>query len=244
VLTKKEKVVIVHGASVVRDEMAEKLGRKMQTITSPSGITSVFTNEKAIEVMLMVYAGLVNKQIVATLLAQGVKAVGLSGVDGKLWQARWKKDLYVKEGSKVKLLRNSLTGRVEKVNKELLMLLLKKSYTPVLCPPALSWENKIVNTDNDWAAAVVAGTLKIRKMVVLFEAPGFLREVSVETSLIPKIKREELSEFMQYAAGRMKKKVLGAKKALEMGVEEIYFGDGRIENPVTRALGGKGTVIK
>lgn len=243
VLSKKEKLVVVHGASVKRDEIAEKLGWKMRTIISPTGVSSVFTDEKAIEVMLMVYAGLVNKQIVAKLQEYGVNAVGLSGVDGRLWQARWKRNLYIKEGDKVKLVRDSLTGRVEKVNDDLLRLLLENNYVPVLCPPALSWENKIVNTDNDWAAAVVAGTLKIKKIVVLFEAPGFLRDASDETTVITTIGKERLDEFMQYAKGRMRKKVLGAKKAMEMGVEEVYFGDGRVKNPIIKALKGKGTVI-
>ncbi len=242
-LQKKEDIIIVHGASVKRDEIAEKLGSPTKTVTSPSGITSVYTDEKALEIFLMVYAGLANKQIVAKLQKYGVNAVGLSGVDGKLWQAKPKKELLVKEGSKTKLIKDNKTGRVEKINTELIKILLNNSYVPVISAPAISYENEIVNTDNDWAAAVMAGALKADTLVYLFEAPGLLRNYKDESTLIKKISKDKLSDYFQYAQGRMKKKLLGVQKAVEFGIKKIYWGDGRIKNPITNSLKGKGTLI-
>lgn len=77
----------------------------MKTVLSPSGITSVYTDEEALNVFLIAYHGLVNKRIVARMHQFGMNAVGLSGVDGKLWQAKAKKERLIKEGDKVKLLK-------------------------------------------------------------------------------------------------------------------------------------------
>jgi len=242
-LNKKEKIVLVHGASTKRDEFAQLLNRPTKVVISPSGVSSVYTDKEALEVFLMVYAGLTNKQIVANLQNYGINAIGLSGIDGALWRAKAKKEIYVKEGDKIKLLKNNLTGRVEEINTDLINLLLNKDYLPVICPPAISYENEIVNTDNDWATAVMAGSLKVKEIVVLFEAPGLLRNVSDEKTLIERIDKNKLDEYLVYCSGRMKKKLLGAKKAFELGVKRIYWGDGRIKNPIINVLSGKGTII-
>ncbi len=242
-LSKKEKIIIVHGASEKRDEIAKKMGIPTKTVISPSGVSSVLTDEKAIEVFLMSYAGLVNKQIVAKMQSYGINAVGLSGVDGALWQAKAKKEIFIKENGKVKLYKHNLTGRVETINAKLVRLLVENGYIPVLCPPAISFAYEIVNTDNDWAVAVMAGALKIRHMVILFEAPGLLKNPQDERTIIKTVKKENIDEYMQFAQGRMKKKLLGAKKAFEMGVEKIFWGDGRIQHPILSAIQGTGTII-
>jgi len=242
-LTKKQQIILIHGASQKRDQIAKKLDHPSQVVTSPSGITSVYTDQFAIDIFLMVYAGLVNKTITAKLQQYGLNALGLSGIDGALWQAKAKKNLYAQINGKTKLLRNNLTGRVEKINVNLLRLLLKNHYLPVLCPPAISFDGEIVNTDNDWATAVMAGQLSVAKIVVLFEAPGLLKDVNDEKSLIKHIKRDQLSKYLTFAQGRMKKKILGAQKAVDLGVKTIYWGDARIKNPITHALSGQGTVI-
>jgi acetylglutamate/LysW-gamma-L-alpha-aminoadipate kinase len=191
----------------------------------------------------MVYPGLVNKKIVATLQANGVAAWGLSGVDGALWRAKRKPNLLSQEGDKTKLLTDNLTGRVEEVNAQLIHLLVDNGYTPVIAPPALSFENEIVNTDNDWAVAVMAGALEVKKVVCLFEAPGLLKDINKPESVIKHVEAEKIDDYLPFAQGRMKKKILGVKKAFELDVETIYWGDGRIEHPVFQALDGQGTVI-
>jgi len=239
----RERFVIVHGASVLRDEIAARLAIPVRTVVSPSGIPSVYTDKEAIEVFLMAYAGVANKTIVAALRKHGLDAVGLSGVDGGLWQARAKKDLMIRENGRTLLLRDNRTGRVERTNGKLVRLLVENGYLPVISAPAISAEHEIVNTDNDWASAVMAAEMGIRKVVYLFEAPGLLADPDKPETLIRRIDRARLEDHMPLARGRMKKKLLGAQKALEAGVETVYFGDGRIENPVRNALEGKGTVI-
>lgn len=238
-----KKIVLVHGASTTRDKIAEKLGIPTKTIISPTGISSVYTNKEAIDVFLMTYPGLVNKKIVAKLQSYGVNAIGLSGIDGQLWKGKRKTAVYVKEGTKTKLITDNMTGKVTKINVNLINLLLDNKYLPVICPPALSEENEIINTDNDWAAAVMAGALKIEKMVVLFEAPGFLKKFGDVSSLIKTINKNKLNEYITYAQGRMKKKVLGAEQAFRQGLKKMYWSDGRIKNPIIKALDGIGTVI-
>ena len=243
-LQKTEKMVLVHGASVQRDEISARMAVPVKTVTSPSGISSVYTDQKALEVFLMAYPGLVNKQIVARFQSHGVNAVGLSGVDGRLWLAKPKKKILVKEGEKTKLMTGNLTGRVEKINTGLLNLLMGSGYLPVVCAPALSYENEIVNTDNDWAVAVMAKALGVKKLISLFEAPGLMRDPDDDNSLISAIDKRKITDYMPFARRRMKKKILGAQKALEEGVEVIYWGDGRIPHPLQAALNSKGTTIK
>jgi len=243
-LSVKEKIILIHGASQKRDQIACQLGCPSRVVTSPSGISSVYTDQSAIDIFLMVYAGLVNKTITAKLQRYGLKAIGLSGVDGALWQAKAKKDIYIKVNGKVKLLRGNLTGRVEKINVDLINLLLENNYLPVICPPAISFDQEIVNTDNDWATAVMAAHLHVKKIVVLFEAPGLLKDINDKDSLVKQVDNNKLNDYLKYAQGRMKKKILGAQKAFELGVEEIYWGDARVKFPITNALAGNGTIIK
>lgn len=238
-----EKIVIVHGASATRDEIATKMGVPTKTITSPSGVCSVYTDAAAMDVFLMAYPGLLNKKIVAALQKQGVNAVGLSGIDGRLWEAKRKEAVYAVEGEKTRLIKDNLTGKVQQVNAGLITLLVDHGYVPVVCPPALSLERDVVNTDNDFATAVMAEALGITEMVVLFEAAGMLRDVNDPTSVIPEIKRAELETYLPFAMGRMKKKLLGTQNAFERGIKKMYWGDGRIEHPLESALAGKGTVI-
>lgn len=238
-----EKVILVHGASVIRDEIAERLGYPTKTITSPTGISSVYTDKTAIDIFLMTYPGLVNKRIVAKLQYFGVNAVGLSGLDGQLWKGKRKTAVYIKDGTKTKLITDNMTGKVIKINTGLINLLLDNKYLPVICPPALSEENEIINTDNDWAAAVMAGALKIDKMVVLFEASGLLKKFGDESTLIKTVDKNKLDEYLIYTQGRMKKKLLGAKEAFRLGLKKMCWSDGRIKNPVTNALKGRGTII-
>ena len=239
-----EPVILVHGAHALRDSLAARLGVPVKKVVSPSGVTSVYTDEEALDVFLMAYSGVANKRIVAGLARHGVEAVGLSGVDGRLWQAKAKKDLMVRENGKTKLIRDNRTGRVEKINVGLLRLLIDAGYVPVVSAPAISEEGEIVNTDNDGAAAAMAQQMGIERLVFLFEAPGLLRDPGDPTTLIREIPRAAIDSYLGFAKDRMQKKLLGVKRALDGGVKEIYFGDGRSERPLRDALAGLGTVIR
>lgn len=242
-LLKKKKIIIVHGANAKRDEIALRLGHPTKIITAPSGVQSVYTDKNAIDILTMVYAGLINTQIVARMQSVGINAVGLSGVDGRLWQGKRKKILYEKVGVKTKIVKDTFTGRVEKINTKLIKLLVKNNFVPVICAPAISYQSEIINVDNDWAVAVMAQALKVREMVILFEAPGMLKNYKDAKSITKNIKKDEINKFMDYAEGRMKKKLIGVRHALGHGVKKIYFGDGRVENPISLALSGRGTIL-
>jgi len=242
-ILKKEQLIVVHGAGSIRDKIATQLNSPSKTIISPSGFVSTYTDKKAIEIFLMVYPGLINKQIVAGLQSYGANAVGLSGIDGRLWEGKRKKEILSQEGSKIKVIKDSFTGRVEKINTALLKLLLDNQYVPVLCPPAISDESEIINTDNDTTTAILAKEMRCKEIIMLFEAPGLLKDYKNESSVIKHIPKDNIDNYLQYAQGRMKKKLLGAKKAFETGVTKIYWGDGRVPNPISRLLKGKGTII-
>jgi acetylglutamate/LysW-gamma-L-alpha-aminoadipate kinase len=237
-------VALIHGAHAARSELAARLGLPVRTVVSPGGVSSVYTDEAAMDVFCMAYPGLANSRIVATLQRHGLNAVGLSGLDGRLWEAKAKKDLLIQENGKTLLLRNNRTGRVEKVNAWLIRILLDHGYLPVMTGPAISFEHEIVNTDNDGAAAAVAAALGAETLVFLLEAPGFLRDAADPTSVIPRIARGEIDRYEPFAQGRMKKKWLAIQKALDAGVQEIFLGDGRIAHPLRDTLDGRGTVIR
>ena len=237
------KVIIVHGANAQMKALSKDLGFKERMITSPSGHVSRYTDFRTMELLTMAYSGLVNTKIVAHLQKSGINAIGLTGADGKLWLGKRKEAIVAKAGNKTKMITDSLTGTVVSINTSLINLLLKENYIPVITIPAITDMGDLINVDNDRAVAVMVRDLKIEKVVMLFEAPGLLRSPLDESSLISHINAQELDTFITQTTGRMRKKLLGVKESFANGVKQVYFGDGRIKNPVTSALTGKGTVI-
>ena len=124
------------------------------------------------------------------------------------------------------------------------MSLLKNNFYPVICPPAIDESHQIVNTDGDTAAIETAISLGIKKVVFLFEMPGLLKDFPNERSKIDRIDRKHIDDFVVLTQGRMKKKLLAVKQALETGIETVYFGDGRMKRPIISALAGTGTIIR
>ena len=240
----KEPVIVVHGANAWMRNFAEKLGKNEKIILSPSGHTSRYTDSQTMDLLTMVYSCLINKKIVACLQKYKINAVGLSGADGKLWLGKRKEAILAKVGSKTKLITDSQTGKVESVNTKLINLLIKGGFTPVITIPAITHSGELINVDNDRAVSVMAKDLKLKTLIFLFEESGLLENPSDKSSKIDRIKKDELDSYINSTEGRMKKKLLGVKEAFAFGVENVYFGDGRIKNPVTNALAGKGTVIE
>jgi [amino group carrier protein]-L-2-aminoadipate 6-kinase len=237
------KLVLVHGGSAETNRVAELLGHPPRFVTSPSGYTSRFTDRETLEIFEMVYCGKQNKGIVERLQRRGVNAVGLSGLDGRIFEGKHKDSVRAVEDGKTKILRGDHTGTVEKVNTGLLELLLSNGYLPVLTPPGSSFEGVAVNVDGDRAAAAVAVALRAEALLLLSNVPGLLRDFPDESSLIRQIPARDVESFMEFAKDRMKKKVLGAAEAVEGGVQRVIFGDARLQKPVTRALEGQGTVV-
>src|SRR3989338_982158 len=210
IATLNEQTIIVHGANAAFKEISQKFGLSEKIIQSPSGHTSRYTDNQTMELLTMVYSGLINKKIVSCLQKHGINAVGLSGADGKLWLGKKKDAILAKVGSKTKLITDS---------------------------------GELINVDNDRALAVMARDLKVRTLVILFEAPGFMEKLDDPSSKVSHIDIEDIDKFLEKSEGRMKKKLLGVTEAINAGVTNIYFGDGRIKNPVSQAMKGKGTTI-
>ena len=238
------KLVLVHGGSAETNRIAEALGHPPVFLEHPGGLTSRLTDRKTLEIFEMVYAGKMNKLIVELLQREGVNAVGLSGLDGRVFEGRRKKAVKYVENGKLKVRRDNLTGSVEKVNTRLLNLLLGAGYLPVLTPPAISYEGEAMNTDGDTAAAQVAVQMKAEALLLLSNVPGLLRNFPDESSLIAEIPADRVEDYMEFAQGRMKKKVLGAADAVKGGVGRVVFGDARVEAPISAALSGAGTVVR
>jgi acetylglutamate/LysW-gamma-L-alpha-aminoadipate kinase len=189
----------------------------------------------------MVYCGQLNKMWVEKLQTKGINAVGLSGLDGRIFEGTRKDMLRIRVDGRRMVLRDDWTGTVERVNTTLLRLLIDAGYFPVLTPPGASTSGEAINVDGDRAAAMVAGAFKAEVLVILTDTPGLLRAFPDESTLITAIPRAQADRFMQYAEGRMKKKVMGAVEAIGEGVARVIFADGRVAEPISRALAGAGT---
>lgn len=238
-----ERLLLVHGGSHETNLLSTALGKPPRFVTSVSGVESRYTDRETLEMFAMAYAGKMNKLFVERLQQLGVNAVGLCGADGRAMEGERKAAIKVIENGKRKVLRNDFTGRVEQINTDLLSLLLDHGYTPVLCPPAISYQAEIINVDSDRAAAVLAAAFQADKLVILSNVPGLLKNVEEPDSLIPNIDKARVSAYMDVALSRMKKKVMGAAEALEQGVGAVILGDARLEQPVQQAIQGRGTVI-
>lgn len=241
---KGEKFILVHGGSYETNMLSEKLGKPPRFVTSASGYESRFTDRETLEIFEMVYCGKVNTAIIEKLQALGVPAIGLSGVDGCLMEGRRKDSIKVVENGKKRVLKGDYTGKVEKVNTSLIDLLLNAGYVLAVSPPAISYEHEAINVDGDRAAAKIAEALRADILIMLSNVPGLLRDVNDDASVISQINRNDLDQYMRYAQGRMKKKIMAAKEALAGGVGQIILADARVDRPIGNALAGKGTLIR
>jgi acetylglutamate/LysW-gamma-L-alpha-aminoadipate kinase len=239
-----EQVVLVHGGSYETNVISEKLGHPPRFVTSVSGHVSRHTDRKTLEIFAMVTAGRINTLLVEQLQQMGVNAIGLSGVDGRLLEGKRKEALRIVENGKRKVLRGDYSGVIERVNLTLLKTLIQAGYVPVVAPLAISYEGEALNVDGDRVAAAISAALKAQTLVILSNVPGLLEQFPDESTVIPHILPEHAPTLLdQVAQGRMKKKMLGVVEAVNEGVQKAVIADGRVEQPLQRALAGQGTVI-
>ncbi len=244
-LSNHKNYVIVHGGSSELNQVSTKLGHPPKFVESVSGYTSRFTDRKTMDIFNMIYAGKMNKMIVEKMQQMNINAIGLSGIDGRLIEGKKKRSLKVIENGKKKILRGDMSGMIEKINHGLLQLLLNNGYIPVITPPAISYEGEAINVDGDRCAGQIAVSLKVDHLIILSNIPGLLKDPSQESTLIKNIKTKDIEyNIKNFAQGRMKKKLLGAQEAINGGVKKVILGDARIQNPISAALEGKGTVIE
>jgi acetylglutamate/LysW-gamma-L-alpha-aminoadipate kinase len=238
-----EPCVVVHGANALRDSLAEQMGTPKQVVTSVSGYDSVLSDEAAIDVILMSYAGVRNKRLVEACQKVGVNAVGLTGIDGGLVRGVRNKGIRVRENGKT-LIKRDFSGKPKEINVDLLQLLLGAGYTPVLTIPILDERGYAVNSENDDIVNALHGALGATEVVQLIEAPGFLNDASDPTSVVREMSRAEVALREQQVEGRIKRKLLALKSLVLDLATTVYISDGRVEHPIVDALAGKGTVIR
>jgi acetylglutamate/LysW-gamma-L-alpha-aminoadipate kinase len=235
--------LVVLGANAVRDALAEKLDTPRQTLTSVSGYTSVLSDEHAIDAILMAYAGLRAKRFVELCQRNGVNAVSLTGIDGRVVQGQRNRGIRVREGGKT-LIKRDFSGKPRSVNDALLRLLLEAGYTPVLTIPIADEQGVAINSENDDIVTVLAQALRPECIVQLIEARGFLDEVTDESSLVASMSQGELATREAQVEGRMKRKMLALRNLFEAGASRVIIADGRVQSPLADALAGRGTVIQ
>lgn len=228
-----EGVIIVHGGGKEVTKVCEQLGKEPKFVTSPSGIKSRYTDKETAEIFTMVMAGRINKTIVQMLQKNGINAVGLSGIDGKIIQAeRKKKLLIVNEKGRKQAIDGGYTGKITEINSNLIRALLDQGITPVISPIAISEEADFLNVDGDRAAAYVAGKVGTDKVLFITNVDGLL----MDDKLVTKLTLAEAKEIRPKIGPGMEKKILASTEALDMGVKEALIANGQKENPISSAI--------
>ncbi|WP_336329509.1 acetylglutamate/acetylaminoadipate kinase [Haloarcula sp. CGMCC 1.2071] len=240
-----ERVVVVHGGSTKVDETLERLGVEPEYVETPSGVVGRFTDETTMEVFEMAF-GHLNTQLVAGLQSEGVDAVGLSGVDGKLLYGPRKSAVRVVEDGKKKIRRGDHSGTIKQVNGDLLETLLDDGYTPVAAPPMAGDDDGEVipvNTDADRSAAAIAGELDAQ-LVLLTDVEGVYADPDDPSTLIKSVETASDWAALEAAAeGFMGRKIMAAEEALDGGAPEVVVADANADEPILSALDGDGTHV-
>ena len=241
-IVEQEGVVLVHGGGKEVTKVSKELGKEPKFVVSPGGIKSRYTDKETAEIFTMVMSGKINKTIVCMLQKNGINAIGLSGIDGKIIQAeRKKKLLIINEKGRKQAIDGGYTGKITNVNASLLKLLLEQGYTPVISPIAISEEFEFLNVDGDRAAAYVAGKIQSDKVLFLTNVDGLL----MDEKLVNSLTLDEAKAIIPKIGFGMEKKILAATEALDMGVKEALIANGQRENPISAAIAhDKCTVIQ
>jgi acetylglutamate kinase len=207
-------VVIVHGGGKETTTIAQKLGIPSRFVDGQR-----YTDEPMLQVVLMVLAGSVNKEIVRLINRWGGNAVGLCGVDHSLLQARRQTSAGEDLG---------LVGEITAVNTTFLRLLLENTLMPVLAPIGLGADGIVYNINADLAAAAVAQALNAEKLVYLSDVEG----VVVEDRLVSTLGKSEAAELIRAGkiSGGMIPKIQSAFESVQSGVRKVHIVDGRVKH--------------
>lgn len=225
------KVVLIHGGGPEISDMMKKLGKQPEFV---NGLR--VTDKETVDIVQMVLAGKVNKSLVTLLQMKGGHAVGLSGMDGGIIEARIKDE------------RLGFVGEITKIRAKPIRDLLEKNYIPVVSTVASDRQGNVYNINGDTAAACIAGALGAARLIMMTDVAGILRDKDDPRSLIPRVTVEEARGF--YASGvisgGMIPKVDCCIEALRLGVENVTIMDGRIPHAILMELltdEGAGTMV-
>lgn len=239
-----EPVVVLHGGSMEANRLHDQLGVPVRHLRSSSGMHSRYTDAATLDVLTLALAGRVKPSLTAELVRRGVRAVGLTGIDGALVLAKKTPPAKVYLDGRLAMVRDDLTGRVVSIDPDLVRLLLGGGYVPVLSPPVLDPEAGPLNIDGDRLASAVAVALAATHLILLSNVPGLLRDPADPASLVPRLSLRSFAEHAELARGRMRVKLHAARDALAAGVRRVVLGDGRLASPIEAALAGEGTVLE
>src|SRR5690606_6544334 len=206
--------ILVHGGGKVATQMASRLGVSTQMVEGRR-----ITDLPMLEVVTMVYGGLVNKNIVASLQAIGVNALGLTGADGGIIRA---------EKRPVKTIDYGYVGDIKAVNSDILAGFLAQSLVPVIAPLSYSMEGSLLNTNADTIASATAVALAEAfnvSLIYCFEKDGVLSDPDDDSSVIPVLDPEQYAGYKESGAINrgMIPKLDNSFDALRAGVERVII---------------------
>ncbi len=219
--------VVVHGGGPQISEMLTRLGIKSHF---HDGMR--VTDPDTMDIVEMVLAGKINKEIVSLINRHGGQAIGLSGKDGQLIEAR-KLNVYRDQGEDQppEIIDIGLVGEVQRINVEVLMTLERSNMIPVIAPVGVGQDGETYNINADLVAGSIAGALHAKKLLLMTDVAGVLNNDGL---LIPSMTIAEAGEAMQQGTlrGGMIPKVQCAVDALQEGAEKVHIVDGRVPHAI------------
>lgn len=226
------KPVLVHGGGPEISEMLKKVGKESEFV---DGLR--VTDKETAEIVQMVLAGKINKQLVNLLGEFGGNAVGISGIDGHLIEAKIKDE------------RLGFVGEITNVNVQPILDLIEKQYIPVVSTVGCDSEGNVYNINADTAASYIAGAMHAERLITMTDIPGILRDVNDPDSIIKRVNIEEARQLFRdgVISGGMIPKVECCIEAIEKGVRRVTILDGRVPHAVLLELltnEGAGTLVK
>lgn len=225
------KVVLVHGGGPEINQTMEKLGKQAVFV---NGLR--VTDKETVDIVQMVLAGKVNKDLVNLLQVKGGHAIGLSGIDGGVIEAEIKNQAL------------GYVGQITKIRTQPITDLLEKNYIPVISTVASDRKGNVYNINGDTAAAHIAGALGAERLIMMTDIAGILQDKNDPSTLIPHITVKEAAELCDEGviSDGMIPKVECCIEALEHGVENVVIMDGRIPHSILMELftdAGAGTMV-
>ena len=225
------KVVLVHGGGPEISDLMKRLGKEAKFV---NGLR--VTDEETVDVVQMVLAGKVNKSLVSLLGSHGGLAMGISGLDGRLIEAECKDEAL------------GFVGKITKINIKPVTDLLNADYIPVISTIGGSRNGTVYNINGDTAAGYIAGALGAKRLIMMTDVAGVLRDPSDPDSIIRKITVTEAKKLKEEGiiSGGMIPKVDCCIDALDHGVQKVIIMDGRVPHSILMELltdEGAGTMV-
>ena len=225
------KVVLIHVGGPEISETMKRLGKQSVFV---DGLR--VTDRETVDIVQMVLAGKVNKTLVNLIQMKGGHAVGLSGIDGGIIEAKMKNEAL------------GYVGEITKIRTQPIMDLLEKNYIPVISTVASDRQGNTYNINGDTAAAYIAGALGAQRLIMMTDIAGILMDKDDPSTLIPHLTVEEAGKLYDSGiiSGGMIPKVDCCIEALEHGVKNVVIMDGRIPHSILMELltdEGAGTMV-